>query len=81
VERFLGLITDKAARGGSFGSVKELLGKIDHFVSQYNKHCKRLLWSATAHSILEKIERLASESAGQHTGLECQRALSGTQLL
>jgi putative transposase len=64
VERSLGLITDKAARGGSFGSVKELLGKIDQFVSQYNKHCKPLLWSATAHSILEEIERLTSRISG-----------------
>jgi putative transposase len=39
VERFFGLITDKAIRRGSFGSVKELVGKIDHFVTQYNKHC------------------------------------------
>jgi putative transposase len=39
-------------------AAQKLLGKIDHFVSQYNKHCKPLLWSATAHSILEKIERL-----------------------
>jgi putative transposase len=64
MERFLGLITDKAARGGSFGSVKELLGKIDHLVGQYNKHCKPLLWSATAHSVLEKIERLTSRISG-----------------
>jgi len=40
VERFFALITDKAIRRGSFTSVKDLIGKIDHFVTQYNKHCR-----------------------------------------
>src|SRR6476469_7129843 len=33
VERFFGLITDKAIRRGSFSSVKGLVNKIDHFVA------------------------------------------------
>jgi len=32
VERFFGLITEKAIRRGSFGNVKELVGRIDHLV-------------------------------------------------
>jgi putative transposase len=39
VERFFALITEKAIRRGSFSSVKDLVNKIDHFVSQYNKNC------------------------------------------
>jgi putative transposase len=39
VERFFALITEKAIRRGSFSSVKDLVHKIDHFVSQYNKNC------------------------------------------
>jgi len=64
VERFFSLITDKAIRRGSFGSVKELVGKIDHFVTQYNKHCKPFIWTATADSVLEKLERLTSRISG-----------------
>lgn len=40
VERFFATITDKAIRRGSFRSVKELISKIDHFVSHYNQNCK-----------------------------------------
>ena len=64
VERFFGLITEKAIRRGSFASVKELVAKIDHFVTQYNKHCKPFVWTATADSILGKLERLTSRISG-----------------
>jgi putative transposase len=64
VERFFGLITDKAIRRGSFRSVKELVGTIDHFVTQYNRHCQPFVWTATADSILEKLERLTSRISG-----------------
>jgi putative transposase len=64
VERFFSLITDKAIRRGSFGSVKELVGKIDHFVTQYNKRCKPFNWTATADSVLQKLERLTSRISG-----------------
>lgn len=64
VERFFALITAKAIRRGSFRSVKELVGKIDHFVTQHNKHCKPFVWTATADSILAKLERLTSRISG-----------------
>ena len=64
VERFFGLITEKAIRRGSFASVKELVAKIDHFVTQYNQHCKPFVWTATADSILGKLERLTSRISG-----------------
>lgn len=64
VERFFGLITDKAIRRGSFKSVKELVDKIGHFVSQYNKKCKPFVWTATAESILAKLDRLTSRISG-----------------
>jgi putative transposase len=37
VERFFALITDKTIRRGSFKSAKELVAKIQSFISQYNK--------------------------------------------
>jgi len=64
VERFFALITDKAIRRGSFQSVKDLIAKIDHFVQQYNKHCKPFIWTATADAIVQKLERLCRRING-----------------
>lgn len=64
VERFFSLITDKAIRRGSFRSVKDLTEHIDHFVSHYNQNCRPFTWTATADSILEKLQRLASRITG-----------------
>jgi len=64
VERFFGLITDKAIRRGSFSSVKDLVAKIDHFVASYNQNCKPFAWAATADSILAKLHRLCSRISG-----------------
>lgn len=66
VEIWFNLITQRAIRRGTFSSVKELITKIDDYVKQYNKHRRPFIWTATADSILAKIERL------------CQR-ISGTQ--
>jgi putative transposase len=64
VERFFGHITEKAIRRGSFRSVKELVAKIDHFVTHYNKNCQPFVWTATADAVLEKLERLTSRISG-----------------
>jgi putative transposase len=64
VERFFALITDKAIRRGSFTSVKRLVQKIDHFVAHYNQNCKPFTWTATADSILTKLQRLCERISG-----------------
>ena len=64
VERFFALITEKAIRRGSFSSVKDLVQKIDHFVARYNQTCSPFVWTATADSILEKLERLTTRING-----------------
>ena len=64
VERWFALITQRAIRRGSFRSVKELTGKIDQFVSTYNKGAKPFKWVATADSILAKIDRLCQRISG-----------------
>ena len=64
VERFFALITDKTIRRGSFSSVKDLVSKVDHFVTQYNTACTPFTWTATADSILAKLERLSSRING-----------------
>lgn len=64
VERWFGLITQRAIRRGSFGSVKELVQKIDQFVTAYNKNATPFMWHATADSILEKLSRLCQRISG-----------------
>ncbi len=64
VERWFALITQRAIRRGSFGSVKELVEKIDAFVQHYNRSNRPFVWTATADSILGKIARLCSRISG-----------------
>jgi putative transposase len=64
VERWFALITQRAIRRGSFGSVKELVQKIDAFVQHYNRSHRPFVWTATADSILGKITRLCSRISG-----------------
>ena len=64
VERWFGLITQRAIRRGSFRSVKDLIEKIDSFVQHYNRTHRPFVWTATADSILEKIARLCSRISG-----------------
>jgi len=64
VERWFALITQRAIRRGSFGSIKELVEKIDSFVQHYNRSRRTLVWTATADSILGKIARLCSRISG-----------------
>ena len=55
---------DRAIRRGSFGSVKQLIKRIDQFVFHYNENCKPFMWTASADSILEKLHRLCSRISG-----------------
>jgi putative transposase len=58
VERWFALITNQAIRRGSFDSVVDLKRKIAAYVDHYNQHPRPFKWTATADSILAKIERL-----------------------
>jgi len=60
VERWFGIITDKAIRRASFRSVKQLVHKINEFVEKYNKNSRPFIWTKSAEEILEKIERLCN---------------------
>lgn len=64
VETWFGIITKKAIRRGSFSNVKDLVEKIDRFVSSYNENSKPFAWTATADSILEKPGRLCELISG-----------------
>ncbi|MEJ8454506.1 IS630 family transposase, partial [Xanthomonas oryzae pv. oryzae] len=58
VERWFGLITQRTIRRGSFDSVADLKRKINAFVEHYNQNPRPFKWTATADSILAKIERV-----------------------
>ena len=46
------------------GVPKELIAKIEQFVAAYNKTKAPFNWTATADSILEKLQRLCSQISG-----------------
>ena len=64
VEIWFNIITQRAIRRGSFRSVKDLIANIERFVDHYNPKSKPFVWTATAESILQKIERLCKVICG-----------------
>jgi transposase len=64
VERWFGLITQQAIRRGSFRTVRELVQRIETFVTRYNRTTTPFAWTATADSILAKLTRLAKAING-----------------
>ena len=64
VERWFAVITQRTIRRGSFRSVKQLVHRIDDFVTAYNDTARPFLWTATADSILGKIHRLCTAING-----------------
>jgi transposase len=64
IERWFGLITQRAIRRDSFQSVPDLVRKIEQFVAHYNLHRQPFMWTATADSILAKLERLSKVISG-----------------
>jgi putative transposase len=64
VEIWFNIITQRAIRRGTFKSVRDLITKIENFVQHYNPRCHPFAWTATADSILEKIQRLCKAVAG-----------------
>jgi transposase len=64
VERWFGLITQRAIRRGSFDSVADLRRRIEQVVAHWNQHPKQFAWTATADSIFEKLARLSKAISG-----------------
>ena len=58
VEIWFNIITQQAIRRGTFSSVKDLVAKIDAYVQRYKQHPQPFIWTATADSIIAKIDRL-----------------------
>ncbi|NVM97003.1 IS630 family transposase, partial [Arthrobacter wenxiniae] len=57
VERWFRDLTEKALRRGVFQSVPDLIEKIEDYIRANNDNPKPLIWTATAESILEKVNR------------------------
>jgi len=58
VERWFGLIAQGAILRGSFTSTKQLVERIEDFVKNYNQNARPFVWTATADSILKKVEKI-----------------------
>jgi transposase len=57
VETWFGVLTRQAIRRGSFGSVKELIARIDTFTAHWNAGSTPFVWTKTADEILAKAVR------------------------
>ena len=57
VERFFGLITEKAIRRGVFNSVKDLEEKLMSFIASHNENPKPFVWTKSVDAILSKVAR------------------------
>jgi transposase len=57
VERWFRELTDKALRRGSFNSVPALIDAIQAYLDAHNEDPKPFVWTGTAESILEKVQR------------------------
>ncbi|GAC1609395.1 MAG: hypothetical protein NVS3B26_10460 [Mycobacteriales bacterium] len=57
VERWFRDLTDKNLRHGIFGSVPDLIASIETYLAASNDNPKPYVWTATAESILAKVER------------------------
>ena len=58
VERWFGLLSQRAIKRSTFRSVTELRKHLMAFTEAYNESAKPFVWVATADSIFEKLERL-----------------------
>ncbi len=64
VERWFGLLSQRAIKRGSFHSVTDLVNKIQAFLDAYNTSATPFVWVATAQSIIDKVARIAVRISG-----------------
>lgn len=66
VERFFGLLTEKALRRGSHTSIPQLRDAILAYVESHNEREKPFRWTATADEILDKMRRFGVRTLQVH---------------
>ena len=64
VERWFGLLSQRAIKRGSFHSVADLVRKIQAFIASHNASATPFAWVATAQSIIDKVARIAIRISG-----------------
>ena len=64
VERWFGLLSQRAIARGSFHSVSDLVNKIQAFIDGYNASATPFVWVATAQSIIDKVARITMRISG-----------------
>ena len=64
MERWFGLLSQRAIKRGSFRSVADLVNKIQAFIDAHNTSATPFVWVATAQSILDKAARIAMRLSG-----------------
>ena len=67
VERFFGLLADKALKRGSHTSIPQLREAILEYVEAHNENGKPFKWTKTADEILEKLRRFGIRTQQAHT--------------
>lgn len=66
VERFFGLLTDRALRRGSHTSIPKLREAILAYVAAHNQEQKPFYWTKTADDILDKMRRFGLRTQRVH---------------
>jgi len=66
VERFFGLLTEKALKRGSHTSIPQLRDAILAYVATHNEHGKPFRWTKTADEILDKLRRFGVRTQQVH---------------
>ncbi len=66
VERFFAEITNKAIRRGAFDSVAELEETIKDYLRIHNRDAKPFKWTASAESIIDKVNRCRGINDSEH---------------
>jgi transposase len=66
VERFFGLLTEKALKRGSHTSIPQLREAILAYVHAHNGKRKPFRWTKTADEILDKIRRFGARTQEVH---------------
>jgi transposase len=68
VERFFGLLTQRALKRGSHTSVSALRAAINEYIESHNEEGKPFVWVKTADEILETVKRFGQRTVRVHSG-------------
>ena len=61
IEIWFGIITRRAIRRGTFGSVRQLVNAIERYVASWNADAAPFEWVATAEEIISKVAILEQD--------------------